>query len=104
MYTFYEEQAVDPARLCVFMLPQFWHYHANDDLVFNTTTAIALQDYVTTFAQSGIPSSPDVPGLPAFPSYAADSQLQDLQLSSIGPIADPQNNYRCQWWQQAFYV
>lgn len=74
------------------------------ELLLNTTVAVALQDYITTFAQSGAPSAPDVQGIPKFQLYGADSQVQDLQLSTIQGEVDPQKNARCQWWQKALYI
>ena len=86
-YTFYNNGNADPARL-----------------LLNTTVAVALQDYITTFAQTGVPSAPDVQGVPEFRLYGPDSQVQDLQQASISSLTDPQQTYRCQWWQKALYL
>lgn len=73
-------------------------------LLLNTTVAVALQDYITTFAQNGAPSSPDVVGLPKFAMYGADASVQDLGLTNLNAVTDPNANSRCQWWQKALYV
>ena len=87
VYTFYNNQGLDIA-----------------DQLLNTTVAIALQDYITTFAQNGAPSSPDVQGIPNFQLYGTDSKVEDFQLGTVLDIVDPQKNARCQWWQKALYV
>ncbi|KAL9092364.1 MAG: hypothetical protein Q9159_000872 [Coniocarpon cinnabarinum] len=79
VYTFYDNTGVNPSSL-----------------LLNTTVAVALQDWITTFTQTGMPSAPDVQGVPNFKLYEPDSQVEDLQLSSITEISDPDNNYRCQ--------
>ena len=87
VYTFYNNDGVDIG-----------------DLLLNTTVAVALQDWITTFAQSGAPSAPEVTGIPNFQLYGPDSQVEDLGLSSITEIMDPQQTNRCQWWQKALYL
>ena len=68
--------------------------------VLNDTVAIALQEYITSFAESGKPSGP---GIPMFPLYGNNSQILDLNISSIPDIMDPNANARCAWWQKALY-
>lgn len=68
----------------------------------NQTVAFALQDYITTFAVTGIPDSP-VDGLPAFPIYGPDAEIVSLNASSIGEAMDPTANARCRWWQLGLY-
>ena len=65
--------------------------------VLNDTTAIALQEYLTSFVINGAPSAP---GFPQFPLYGNDSEVINLNLSSITEFKDPSANERCAWWQK----
>ena len=55
--------------------------------------AVALQEYITSSVENGLPSGPQ---LPVFPLYGSDSEIQDLNATSI---MDPAANARCLWWQ-----
>ncbi|KAH7039472.1 Carboxylesterase [Macrophomina phaseolina] len=68
----------------------------------NQTIAFALQDYITSFAATGIPDSP-VDGLPLFPVYGEDAEIVSLNSSSISEAMDPAANARCRWWQLGLY-
>ncbi|KAL1623549.1 hypothetical protein SLS56_008253 [Neofusicoccum ribis] len=68
----------------------------------NQTVAFALQDYIISFAVSGIPDSP-VDGLPGFPIYGEDAEVVSLNSSSISEAIDPAANARCKWWQLGLY-
>ena len=59
-------------------------------------TAVALQEYITSFVENGVPSRPQ---LPKFPLYGNNSEIQDLNATSITQIMDPAANARCLWWQ-----
>lgn len=59
-------------------------------------TAVALQEYITSFAEKGAPSGPQ---LPKFPLYGNNSQIEDLNATSISQIMDDTANARCSWWQ-----
>ena len=59
-------------------------------------TAVALQEYITSFVQNGVPSGPQ---LPRFPLYGNNSEVQDLNATGITQIMDPTANARCLWWQ-----
>ena len=65
--------------------------------VLNNTVAVALQEYITSFAQT---STPSAPGLPVFPQYGANSNLLNLGLTQISVIKDNTANARCLWWQK----
>ncbi|KAI9824842.1 MAG: hypothetical protein M1819_000794 [Sarea resinae] len=69
-------------------------------IVKNGTVATDLQSYITAFASNGNPNS-DL--APQFNAYGSDSMLQNLNVTGIGPLADPTANNRCQWWQQGLY-
>lgn len=66
-------------------------------LVLNDTTALALQDYITSFVINGVPSGSTIP---QFPLYGNDSEVLDLNLTSITDFTDPSANARCAWWQK----
>ncbi|KAK4615323.1 Carboxylesterase patB [Fulvia fulva] len=66
----------------------------------NETIAIALQEYITNFAQYGYPS---VEGVPYFPLYQNNATIQVLNSTGIRQIMDPTANQRCNWWQKALY-
>ena len=54
-------------------------------------TAVALQEYITSFVENGVPSGPQ---LAKFPLYGNNSDA-----TSITQIMDPAANARCLWWQ-----
>lgn len=81
----------------------FYNDNGVSSTVSNTTVAIALQDYITTYAEFGFPSSPDVAGAPLFQMYGANSTVQDLGTTSISRTMDPASNARCAWFQKALY-
>lgn len=66
------------------------------------SAALALQEYITSFAVNGTPRSNM--SLPMFPMYGNNSQIIDLNATSISQIADPVANYRCLWWQKELYA
>lgn len=65
--------------------------------VKSDVTAMALQAYITSFAETGVPSGPK---LPFFPLYGNSSENQELNATSIAEIMDPTANARCLWWQK----
>lgn len=69
--------------------------------VTSDPAAIALQEYITSFAINGKPSGPM---LPMFPLYTNATNIIDLNATSITTIMDPIANQRCNWWQKALYV
>ena len=69
--------------------------------VFNDSTAVALQEYITSFAMNGVPSGPTIP---LFPLYGNESEIIDLNITSISDIMDPAASVRCLWWQKALYA
>jgi len=76
----------------------------NGGNVVNATAAVALQDWITTFTQTGVPSSPDVPNAPVFTMYGPNSTVLNLAAASITPQRDPAANARCDFWQKGLYV
>ena len=68
-----------------------------NELVIAPSTATALQEYITSFAIQGLPSGP---GLPVFPAYGSQAQVENLNATSIMQIRDPAANERCLWWQK----
>lgn len=74
------------------------------DLLFNTSIAVAMQDYITSFAAVGKPTSPSVKGLPMFKMYGSDADIIEFDTNSIRKAMDPAANQRCDWWQKALFV
>ncbi|KAH9829340.1 putative type-B carboxylesterase lipase family protein [Teratosphaeria destructans] len=70
-------------------------------MVLSTSVAITLQEYITTFAETG---SPNGAGTPYFQVYGRNATVQDLNITGISQIVDPAANSRCDWWQKALYV
>jgi carboxylesterase type B len=68
--------------------------------VTNATVAIALQDFITSFAKEGVPMAE---GVREFRMYGNESRVLDLNVTGIGEIRDSNANERCRWWQKALY-
>ncbi|MCJ1395754.1 hypothetical protein MMC18_008640 [Xylographa bjoerkii] len=75
-------------------------FNGPNTAVMNDTIAVALQEYLTSFAIHGVPSGP---GIPVFPLYEADAEVLNLNATSIFDIMDPNANARCLWWQKALF-
>lgn len=69
--------------------------------VVNSTAAYVLQDYETSFMQTGTPSSSLGP---VFPKHGYPGQLMEMGINAIDPHPDPTNNARCRYWQRATYA
>ena len=69
--------------------------------MLSDSIAVALQEYITSFAINGKPSGPS---LPMFPLYTNDTEIADLNATGITEIMDPVANERCNWWQKVLYV
>ncbi|KAK4695303.1 hypothetical protein P7C71_g2425, partial [Lecanoromycetidae sp. Uapishka_2] len=76
-------------------------FNGPNSAVVSDPAAIALQEYITSFAINGVPSGPS---LPAFPIYTNATDIIDLNATSITTIRDPVANQRCDWWQKELYV
>ncbi|KAK5125192.1 hypothetical protein LTR85_000868 [Meristemomyces frigidus] len=79
----------------------YTYYSGNNASVQSTSVAIALQEYITHFAETG---SPNEAGVPYFNMYGANATVQDLNITGISEMMDPTANQRCNWWQKALYV
>lgn len=75
-------------------------FNGPNPAIMNDTTATALQEYITSFVENGVPSGP---GIPKFPLYGNNSEIINLNISSISDGTDPDANSRCLWWQKALY-
>lgn len=62
--------------------------------------ALALQGYITHFAETGTPNDSL---LPYFEVYGSNATVQVLGASGISEQMDPTANYRCDWWQKGLY-
>ncbi len=91
-YTFYNDGGLRPPDITTL-----------DTGLQNVTVALALQDWIVTFTRDGVPSSPDVQGIPKFTVYGRNAMIEDLNLKRITQIMDPAADPRCRWWQKALY-
>lgn len=66
--------------------------------VTNRTVAIALQDFITSFAKEGVPQAP---GITKFDMYGENASVLRLNVTGISEIRDSNANKRCDWWQLA---
>jgi len=75
-------------------------FNGPNPAVVNPQIAVALQEYLTSFAIHGVPSGP---GIPLFPMYGANATEINLGATTIAEMRDPTANERCKWWQKALY-
>jgi carboxylesterase type B len=81
----------------------FFNPHEKGPSSPNETLAFAIQDYITTFAISGVPSS-SVDGLAAFPKYGEQGNVIKLSATSISHAVDMVANDRCRWYDLGLYM
>ena len=75
-------------------------FNAPNPAVLNDKIAVALQEYLTSFAVKGQPSGP---GIPSFPLYGPSAQEINLNTTMITQKMDETANDRCRFWQKALY-
>jgi acetylcholinesterase len=68
--------------------------------VRNRTVAVALQEFITSFAEEGRPAAD---GIRQFNMYGPDAAVLDLNVTGISQVRDSNANARCNWWQLALY-
>lgn len=68
--------------------------------VTNRTVAIALQDFITSFAIKGRPSAS---GIMEFRPYGPNATVLELNATAVAERRDTNANARCKWWQKALY-
>lgn len=81
-YTYYEGGAPDTSPLGV----------------TNVTVAVALQDFITSFAKEGYPQAENVT---EFRMYGDDARVLELDITGIEEVVDSNASARCRWWQKA---
>ncbi|KAF2263515.1 alpha/beta-hydrolase [Lojkania enalia] len=81
-YTFYTGGGTPPANLLA---------------VSNSTVAIALQKFIISFAENGVPAAP---GVVEFRMYGANATVLELNITDISEVRDTNANRRCDWWQK----
>jgi carboxylesterase type B len=69
--------------------------------VANVTVAEIMQQYFTSFVQTGTPKSSLGP---MFPQNGLKGQLMEIGNTTIQPVRDTSNNPRCRFWQTAPYA
>lgn len=65
--------------------------------VTNVTVAVALQEFITSFAKTGVP---EAEGVRSFEMYGPDAKVLDLNSTGIREIHDSNASKRCNWWQK----
>ncbi|KAF2470305.1 alpha/beta-hydrolase [Lindgomyces ingoldianus] len=68
--------------------------------VMNRTVALALQDFITSFAING---KPQAEGVRSFEMYGPDAKVLELNVTGVEEVVDSNFNERCRWWQKALY-
>jgi carboxylesterase type B len=68
--------------------------------VTNVTVARALQEFITSFAETG---APDAKGVKQFNMYGPDANVLELNITGVMDVRDSNANARCAWWQKALY-
>ena len=79
----------------------YTYYNGPSPSVVSVPIAIALQEYITSFAEDG---NPNEAGVPYFNMYGANATVQVLNITGISEAMDGAANQRCNWWQKALYV
>jgi acetylcholinesterase len=65
--------------------------------VTNRTVAVALQEFITSFAKNGVP---EAEGIKKFQMYGPDAKVLELNITGIEEIHDSNASKRCNWWQK----
>ncbi|KAI9739023.1 MAG: hypothetical protein M1835_003214, partial [Candelina submexicana] len=78
----------------------YTYYNGPNPSVISSNVALALQKYITHFAETG---DPNQEGVPTFGMAGNSSQILNLNITSIAEIRDDTANTRCAWWQKALY-
>lgn len=76
----------------------FYNGDASKDV--NATVALKLQDYITSFARTGVPESK---GGPVFRMHGHEARILNLGNKGFREMRDPTANPRCTWWQKGLY-
>ncbi|POR37838.1 Carboxylic ester hydrolase [Tolypocladium paradoxum] len=75
-------------------------YNGPSESVSNDTIALALQNYILSFAINGQPNNNASTRMPI---YGEENFILDLNVTGISIIGDPNANDRCSWWQKSLY-
>jgi carboxylesterase type B len=78
----------------------YTYFNGPSPSVLNANIAIALQEYITHFAETGTPNER---GVPYFVMYGQNATVQNLNVTGVTQSLDPTANQRCNWWQKALY-
>ncbi|BCR82668.1 uncharacterized protein ACHE_10070A [Aspergillus chevalieri] len=73
---------------------------AANSTVTSKNVALALQDYITSFAETGAPKSS---AGPVFEKHGKKQQILNLSVSNITTVHDSTASPRCLFWQDAPY-
>lgn len=89
-----------PPGLHGFDVPFTYYDGGVSSSVTNRTVAIALQEFITSFAIDG---SPEADGIMQFNMYGEDASVLKLDITGISEVRDSNANARCAWWQKGLY-
>jgi acetylcholinesterase len=80
----------------------FTYFNGNATTVFGyPKIAVALQEYITSFAETGVPKAK---GYMDYPIYGPNAQIANLNVTGVSKMTDPSANKRCLWWQKGLIV
>jgi hypothetical protein len=74
----------------------------NGDPVVPLGAANALQEFIVSFALTGVPRTSRGGSKVVLPPYGAESMLLGLNVT-LSVVEDPLPNPRCTWWQEALF-
>lgn len=77
-------------------------YSLVDTGATNQTVAFAIQDYILSFAKTGVPESA-LDGLSSVPDFGTEARTLGIKSTGIDSIKDPAVSERCKWWALGLY-
>ena len=66
--------------------------------VINQTIAVAMQEFITSFAKGGVP---EADGIIKFNMYGPDANVLKLNITGVEEVRESNANERCSWWQKS---
>lgn len=114
--TYFIDKIYEPSKASFgyqFSVPPSWHgfdlkYTFMDpkspEAGVNTTLAVIMQRYLTSFAATGSPNPVEGSSIPEF-TIARGLVVQNLNNTLLGPMPDSSINVtRCDWWQKVLFI
>lgn len=87
-------------------IPYTFYDGTLNGVVTDASMAMDLQRYITAFAAVGDPNGAREPknGSSRFPLYGSQAELTNFNTSFTDVLKDPNDNPRCEWWQQGLFL